>query len=485
MNILDIGTDKRDIFGTLDALDENDVIFKSYFLETNIFKKIAGKSRFFILVGEKGTGKSALLKRCMIADKEKGLLVIKISRPQVNESANINDMINKWKDILANEIFKSLDSNEKTITESVSTLGAIKNSLETVFTEYVKAKYDINYVNVKQQVLSIFNSTDCDIKVYIDDLDVGYKGTQTQNESIIALFTAIRELIRDNASLKFRVTLRTDVYDNIRRLDESADKIQDAKLELKISNHEILAMLTKRVLTLLGKQHDNKEDYKNYSQAQMMSLMNDLFEERFYGRGIWENIATYRILMTMTRRRPRDLFVLCGLAWDSATNAGRTKITSSDLSDNFIRYSNERLSDEIAEYRHEFKNNDDFKELVLSLKPSRNQRRNHKEKYSLYLYDKYSLLKKIDTIIERRNFYFFDGKKAGSLDLAKFLYKANIIIGRKDTDTGIKRAYYMEQPDLISDNTDYGYKFEVHPAYRWAIDDNHSDVYNSITLEGE
>lgn len=33
-------TTKTEIFGYLDALDENDEVFESYFLETNIYRKV-------------------------------------------------------------------------------------------------------------------------------------------------------------------------------------------------------------------------------------------------------------------------------------------------------------------------------------------------------------------------------------------------------------------------------------------------------------
>lgn len=63
-------TTKTEIFGYLDALDENDEVFESYFLETNIYRKVKGKERFLMVVGEKGTGKSALLRMCMISNEK-------------------------------------------------------------------------------------------------------------------------------------------------------------------------------------------------------------------------------------------------------------------------------------------------------------------------------------------------------------------------------------------------------------------------------
>lgn len=67
--------------------------------------------------------------------------------------------------------------------------------------------------------------------------------------------------------------------------------------------------------------------------------------------------------------------------------------------------------------------------------------------------------------------------------LAKILYKANIITGRKDLQDSIERIYYAEYPDLIRKVTDIGVKYEVHPAYRWAIDVQDNKILNSVDCE--
>ena len=110
--------------------------------------------------------------------------------------------------------------------------------------------------------------------------------------------------------------------------------------------------------------------------------------------------------------------------------------------------------------------------MILALRPSTNERKRGEK---LYVYDKSGLLKKIGTILERHNIYSSDGLRMNRVDLAKILYKANVITGRIDSDSSIERIYYMEEPDLISELNDKGCNYEVHPAYRWILnqgDDN-------------
>lgn len=476
MGELSLSTTRKELFGSLDALDEKDNIFKQYFVETNIFHKMSGNENFLILIGEKGTGKSAIIKMCMITDKENNKLVVDIQRPQVNEALTINEKINAWKNYLADRI---IDVINKMRIDS-NNLGKMFSVLEDALNDFTKNKYNINYKKVKNQILDTL-SPNLEIRVYIDDLDTGYRGTREQNESIISLFTAIREIMRENDNLRFRVTLRSDVYDNIRKVDESADKIQDVKLTLKITNHQILAMLTKRVMNFIDASVA-QQDFYQCTQQRMMQYMSKLFETTFHGRGKWKNKATNYILMTMTRRRPRDLFVLCGLAWENAISNNRIKITSEDLQAIFNDYSNERLRDAISEYHHEFRNEEDLKELILALKPSKQQMKK-KDVIPLHLYTKETLLRKVHTITERRNFYWSNGKVSTDLELAKFLYKANIVVGRKDEDGIINRIYYTESPNLLSDLGNGNYKFEVHPAYRWAIDFMNDYILNYVDSE--
>jgi hypothetical protein len=54
--------------------------------------------------------------------------------------------------------------------------------------------------------------------------------------------------------------------------------------------------------------------------------------------------------------------------------------------------------------------------------------------------------------------------------LAQFLYKINFLTARKDLQTGeIVRMYFEQNRYLSSELVDFGFDWEVHPAYRWAL----------------
>ena len=68
-------------------------------------------------------------------------------------------------------------------------------------------------------------------------------------------------------------------------------------------------------------------------------------------------------------------------------------------------------------------------------------------------------------------------------NLAAFLYKINFITARKQVGNEIMRVYYDENQYIYNDFTDFGYAYEIHPAYRWALQPTTvNDLFNQIEL---
>ena len=49
------------------------------------------------------------------------------------------------------------------------------------------------------------------------------------------------------------------------------------------------------------------------------------------------------------------------------------------------------------------------------------------------------------------------------------MYKINFITARKDKPNKIIRKYFEENQFLMNTFTDFGFDWEIHPAYRWAL----------------
>jgi hypothetical protein len=171
---------------------------------------------------------------------------------------------------------------------------------------------------------------DSKIIVYIDDLDRGWQSKEHDITRISALLNAVRDLSNDNKGLQFRISLRTDVYYLVRTSDESTDKIEGSVIWHSWTNHEILLLLVKRILN-----YQNSlisiDSLKKLKQSQLAYYLDPVFEERFKDVGKWSNAPVYRILMSLIRKRPRDLVKLCSLAAKQAYSVDATKIGTEEL----------------------------------------------------------------------------------------------------------------------------------------------------------
>lgn len=157
------------------------------------------------------------------------------------------------------------------------------------------------------------------------------------------------------------------------------------------------------------------------------------------------------------------------MAAKDAFDKGNSLIKTENLKSIFPEYSQGRIQDTVNEYKSELP---EIERLLLNMKPSTKEIKEHIG----YIYDTNRLKKKINSIQERGRFYYTNGKEAKADDLLQFLYKINFITARKTlSDSYIDRKYFEENRYLSSEVVDFGYSWEVHPAFRWALSPNGID----------
>ncbi|WP_424990514.1 hypothetical protein [Fluviibacterium sp. S390] len=77
---------------------------------------------------------------------------------------------------------------------------------------------------------------------------------------------------------------------------------------------------------------------------------------------------------------------------------------------------------------------------------------------------------KLKSIINSSRLNFTSGKQVTPQSLAEFLYKTDFITARIEDGNGkILRKHFEENQSLQSKYADFGFKWEIHPAYRWAL----------------
>ena len=137
---------------------------------------------------------------------------------------------------------------------------------------------------------------------------------------------------------------------------------------------------------------------------------------------------------------------------------------------------------EIAKQLKEFQGKPtkhNIEKLILGMRPSKMQRRTSEG----YVYTTDMLLRKIKSIEEQGKFRWANGNIVDTKELAGFLYKINFITARKKTANGIDRKYFEENRYLSNKFVDFGYDWEVHPAYRWALQpEDPLSIFNELEL---
>ncbi len=467
------------LFGQEAAEDENFERLQSYYLKNKTHKSVTADLPLRILVGHKGIGKSAIFTMARHEDKQYNKLSILIRPDDIANIGNIessfSDIIRDWKDGLSKIIIEKVlcHLGLPFSNEFFSKGGSIITFLLSTFKKPIESVASLKPSS--QAIIDRFLK-ESRIIVYIDDLDRGWQSNKQDIVRISALLNAVRDMSNDNHGLQFRISLRTDVYYLVRTSDESTDKIEGSVIWHSWKNHEILLLLVKRILSYQDENFDFNS-LKNLRQSELAFYLNAVFEDKFTDVGKWSNAPIYRILMSLVRKRPRDLVKLCSLAAKHAFIEEHEKIGTYDLKEIFEEYSQGRMQDTVNEYKSELP---DIERLLLNMKPSKNQQKNGK----LYVYTTPELRQKIRNISEQGRFVFRNGKEATDTDLLQFLYKINFITARKDLDDGrIERKYFEENKYLSYRNVDFGYKWEVHPAFRWVLSPySINDVISKIEL---
>lgn len=472
----------QSLFGHEAAEDEDPARLRSYYFKGATYDHVATDLALRVLVGHKGIGKSALFQVAIAEDREQQRIAILIKPDDVADLGSDTDdflkTVRSWKagllEIIASKVLRNFGAGSDDMPAKLKQFGG--GTLEFIKAMF-KGREGLNIDAVEQKLIDRFLKTG-DITVYIDDLDRGWEGRRKDVIRVSALLNAVRDLVNENRGLRFRVSLRSDVYYLVRTSDESTDKIEGSVIWHSWTNHEIFVLLIKRIETFFGRAVDEKKLLAT-PQPVLARFLDPVMESRYAGAGLWQDAPMYRVLMSLIRRRPRDLVKLCTLAARNARDDGFSIIGTRNFREIFTEYSQGRIQDTINEFRSELP---DIERLILGMKPNKRERVTREE----YIYTTAALLQKLDNVCQSGEFRFASGKAAGRKELAAFLYKINFLTARKETETGIHRKYFEENRYLSNDFADFGYAWEVHPAYRWALQpDSLQDIFASLALSSD
>lgn len=474
----------RQLFGSEDAETESSDRFHEYFVKNRAYDNLRANLPLRILVGHKGVGKSALLRYSFEEDSSLGILSIFLKPDdlsdllKVSTGTDINTLIDAWKTgirkAVAEKAVENLtDGAVDGVPEGIVKIGARKL---TAIVKDALAAYKPDIVSSAQ--LLIYNNflENNKVNVYIDDIDRGWSARPQDIVNLSALLNALKDLSGKDSNIQCRIAIRTDVYFLVRTSDESTDKIEQDIVRLHWTNDEILRLMAYRIATYL-KIPISREQISSFSQTEITNkILSRVMEPKFQGRGKWENERVQRVIMSLCRARPRDLVkLLHGAARNTAARNGNI-INTQDLMKCFEAYSDERLQDLFNEFRSELPNID---KLIMQFKPTKVQK-TAKENYH---YSNDQIISKIKSAKSAAPVTFASRRIATDKAILTFLYKIDFLIARfNDNDRPVWK-YFDQGRFLAHEAVDFGNSWEVHPAYRWALQPNDiQSVIDTISL---
>jgi hypothetical protein len=162
-----------------------------------------------------------------------------------------------------------------------------------------------------------------DYYVLIDDLDLHWVNSPTQNSFIAALFTSLRHFSRP-PRLKCVVALRDNIYRALPLIDP--DKFHDAVCEVRWDLPTVQRMLEARI-----------EFKLNVARSEIWG-------------GLFPEDAIHSIWMN-SDGRPREAIRLANLAVTVAADHGHPSVSTDDLSSAIKKFSEERLREVASEWQ--------------------------------------------------------------------------------------------------------------------------------------
>ena len=467
------------LFGNEAAENESIERLRQYYVKSDVFDMMTGDTPLRILVGHKGIGKSALVKVALAEAPERQEVAILVRPDDIHGVAAVEkgilELIREWKNglttIIAEKVMETIGGASARAGIARGAAQVLDVIVDSVSSKNFRVSLDPARRAIAERLLETRR-----VVVYLDDLDRGWEGRSLDIRRISALLNAARDMSSDNPGLFFRIALRTDVYYLVRTSDESTDKVEGSVVWYSWTNHEIMVLLIKRIETYFGRPIEEKA-LRGQKQIHLAHYLEGVFESRFRGQGHWANAPMYRVLMSLIRKRPRDLVKLCTSAAREAGRERASLIATKHLESVFEDYSQGRIQDSINEYRSELP---DIERLLVGMKPAKRTRKTK----DAYFYDSGALLKKLRNIMEGGRFRFAKGGDATEKELASFLYKTNFLIATKTLESGyVVRRYFEENRYISSTFADFGFGWEVHPAYRWALQpDTVWDIFRNLHL---
>lgn len=478
--MLSINIKDKNLFGNDAGEDESIDVLNSYYVDNPDFDDFFDQAiRLNVVSARKGMGKSAMISRMTSRlEKNNNSLVIRVTG---NSLLGLGDfqgqdqayLENYWKQIICKKIILeigssigfALTSDETSMVEIAELEGMKSKNIIGGLISRVKGKLPLVNAELKQSFPENLESLlqnyqdqhECsNVWVLIDDIDAKYKDTEDYQARVGSFFSAIRSLAFDMNNLNIRASVRTDVWSNLRHL-EDLDKWEQYLVEIFWTKKQLRDMLANRILSYIQRNHPGSKEAKLKIGRDYNQLFGLIFNTPIRWRDDPKS-SIFDAIYSFSNKRPRWMGQLCRMSADQTkkNNSRNKKIDLAYINQILRKYGKNRKNDLIKEHQHQ------FGELNKLIDSFRANSKTYTCSSLSELFDRNLIRgRSTDSIQE------IDGKAYASLnDLGEFSYKIGLI--SKLHDNGKNFTHFSDDPDLYrsNENMDDNVIWSVHIAYR-------------------
>lgn len=464
-----------------------------------------------LLVGKKGSGKSAFLRFFQKQMSEGGIPILML-RPKdialdisdttdtslgcltriaeqallkaigVQLGKNISGLVIKDED---KKLFQLAQSegykNEDTIQKILGILAPIGQSFSNVdFKKIASTMHGIKENQIKESVKSTLSGSQKLFYLLIDDTDQLASPTKPDHlNRIWAFLLATRSIMEECDNIRCVITLRSEVWKRLERSEagqrDQVDHFRDSIHILNPDDLSVRKIVEKRLQLscVKCKNQEYKDPYVPFFESKRLIIPTTEGEFRY-----WSDF-----IVKSSRERPRDSIQLVSMLAKDAKSRKQDKITTDNAAAILEIYSEQRVDDLKREVDEECPQ---IKEIIRSFAGLQYDYGS----FTLKPLTAYEHLSKLPTNFSLKLFGITHspGKREDIFSLWRFLHEIGFLNARKSDQRmkdGYKHIRPEEDPDLVSVsrwNDMQKIAWEVHPAYRSFLIKIHRENSFSIGL---
>ena len=476
IRLLNLGSDsaERDIA----------VGLSEYFYQNSTYHKFFNSHKT-ILVGNRGSGKSAIFKYMAALEARKGNLVIELS-PEEYSYELLSQYLRSeregswgkqsaysvaWQYLLYNLIFKKIveekrglllgsqkdiytyvrDNLDNQDLNSIGILFSYLKRLERIKLDSqesfqksreLQALYSLEEIkDLLDSLKKILKKTR--IKIFVDELDKGWDNSEDAKYFLAGLFQAAQKLNLISQNLCVYISIRQELFDNIPQIYEDAQKIREDVEVIRWGKNELVELISLRIAHC----------FPELQKQSALKRWNSIFASYLSVKD--ESSVDY--IIDRTQFRPRELLQFCKLCIEFFSKGKRIEEATIFAAEEV--FSEQKIKDLASEYRFKYPHLLDLFEVFRG-------RKSHLEKQEL----EYLLLATVcgELDVDRATNWVLD---MDYLELKKLLWHIGFLKAKVPKQTGqsaSRNSYFghYELPTINLENVEY---FCVHPAFRYFL----------------